>query len=206
MRRGADFREMYEQGNTPWDTGRADENLIRAVDRHGISPCTALEIGCGTGDNALWLAAQGFRVTAFDSVDLAIEQARAKLSGGKLPCRFFVADFPRDEIPGGPFGLVFDRGCFHSFPAEDERAEFARKVAACLVRGGHWLSLIGSADQRREGVGPPQLRAGHIAAAVETDFEILSLTASYFDSDLENRPKAWVCLMRKRAGMPITEQ
>jgi hypothetical protein len=53
---------MYETGDTPWDIGKPDFNLIQAVTSTPIRSCKALELGCGTGDNAIWLSQQKFQV------------------------------------------------------------------------------------------------------------------------------------------------
>jgi predicted O-methyltransferase YrrM len=50
------FKERYKAGNTPWDIGKPDFNLIQTVTTMDIKPCNVLQIGCGTGNNSLWLA------------------------------------------------------------------------------------------------------------------------------------------------------
>src|SRR2546427_202576 len=70
--------ERYATKNTPWDSGQASEELKRVLAERRIGPCEALEIGCGTGTNAVYLAQQGFTVTAVDVVPLAVEQARER--------------------------------------------------------------------------------------------------------------------------------
>jgi methyl halide transferase len=192
------FKERYQSGNTPWDIGQPDFNLIEVVTQNPISGCKALEIGCGTGDNSIWLAQNGFQVVGTDASDLAIGKAREKASKADAPCDFLLADFLRSKIEGAPFGFIFDRGCFHSFNAEEERRRFAQNVADHLEKGGLWLSLLGSSDEPRKGPGPPQRSAVDIVLAVEPFFEILFLTSGHFGSHRPNPPRAWRCLMRKR--------
>jgi len=192
------YRERYKSGQTPWDVGRADFNLIEVVTRHPVPPGKALDIGCGTGDNALWLARNGFQVTGTDTAEIALRKAREKLSQAGVECRFLQVDFLNEPVEGAPFGFAFDRGCFHSFPSENDRSRFARNVAAHLEEAGLWLTLVGSADERRDGPGPPQRTAGDIVLAVEPFFEILALTSSHFEADRPNPPRAWRCLMQKR--------
>jgi hypothetical protein len=111
-----------------------------------------------------------------------------------------LVDFLKNSIQGAPFGFVFDRGCFHSFSSETDRRQFAENVAAHLEEGGLWLSIVGNADEHRQGPGPPQRTAGDIVLAVEPFFEILLLQSSRFGSNRPNPPRAWRCLMRKRRG------
>jgi SAM-dependent methyltransferase len=192
------FKERYKTGNTPWDIGRPDFNLIETVTKIPIKSCKTLDIGCGTGDNSIWLAQKQFQVTGTDVSEIAIEKAKEKALKSDVKCIFFVVDFFEHRIEGAPFGFVFDRGCFHAFDSNKERKRFAKNVASNLVKEGLWLSLIGSADEQRQGPGPPQRTANDIVAAVELYFEILSLKSSYFDSNRQNPPKCWVCLMKKR--------
>jgi len=192
------FEESYRAGSAPWDVGKPDFNLIHTVTSVPIQPCKALEIGCGTGDNAIWLAQQKFDVVGIDFVEMAIEQARAKAQQAGVSCALRVDDALRADLPEAPFGFAFDRGCFHTIDSAEERARFARQVHRHLGENGLWLSLIGSADGNRQSPGPPKRSAGEITAAVEPCFEILSLVTSHFETRLPEAPKAWVCLMRKR--------
>ena len=192
------YQKRYESGNTPWDVGRADFNLTETVTQHPIPSCKALDIGCGTGDNSIWLAQEGFLVTATDVVGAALEQAREKAANVGVKCDFHLIDFLENEIEGMPFGFIFDRGCFHSFTTEDDRKRFAQNAAAHLDESGLWLTIVGNADEDRQGPGPPQRSATDIVLAVEPYFEILSLQSSLFGSNHPKPPRAWRCLMRKR--------
>ena len=192
------WEERYRTGNTPWDIGRPDFNLIDMVTKRPIPACKALEIGCGAGSNAVWLAQQNFEVTATDVSELAIQKAGERASDAGVDCTFLVADFLNDKVPGVPFGFVFDRGCFHSFDSHEERKQLAENVDWHLENDGLWLSLIGSTDGPPREVGPPQRSARDIVIAVEPYFEILSLDSSHFDADSSEPPRNWVCLMRKR--------
>ena len=192
------FKQRYESGFTPWDIGKPDFNLIETVTTIPIKPCKALDIGCGTGDNSIWLAQNGFQVRGVDFSEVAIEKAAEKASRGNAKCTFLVIDFLTNKISGRPFGFAFDRGCFHSLNSDEERTIFAENVADHLEKDGLWLSLVGNADEQRDRPGPPQRTARDIVNAVEPYFEILSLVSGYFGSNHPNPPRCWVCLMRRR--------
>jgi SAM-dependent methyltransferase len=164
------FKGRYETHDTPWDIGQPDFNLIYAVINTPIKPCNAVDIGCGTGDNAIWLAQQGFQVLGIDTSEIAIERAKEKASKANAKCIFLVSNILKSQIEGAPFGFVFDRGLFHVFES----------------------------DEQRNTPGPPQRRARDIVNAVEPYFEILSLVSGHFGSNRPDPPRAWVCLMRKR--------
>ena len=192
------FEEYYRTGDTPWDIGKPDFNLIQIVTTISIQPCRALEIGCGTGDNAIWLAQQKFEVLASDTSEVAIEKAKEKAQQAGVQCSFRVADILNSGLQETPFGFAFDRGCFHTLDSGKDRKRFAQQVHLHLADGGLWLSLIGNADEKRLGPGPPQRSASDIVNAVGRYFEILSLVSGHFGSHLPDPPRAWVCLMRKR--------
>ncbi len=192
------FEGRYQSGDTPWDHGMVDDNLIEVVSRHTINPCRVLDVGCGTGENAIWLAQQGFDVVACDLSSTAIQRAKAKLSSITTDICFLVADFLVDSISDAPFSFIFDRGCLHCMSGDSDRKSFVQKIAKLLDEEGYWLSLVGNADEGERGVGPPQLTASELTSVVEPYFEILSLTAGHFGSDQEIPPRAWICLMRKR--------
>src|SRR5689334_1638731 len=103
MRDAEHFKRSYEAGEAPWDIGEPDFNLIHTVTTTLIHPCKALEIGCGTGDNAIWLAQQEFEVVAVDSSPIAIEQAKAKAAKAGAKCDFLVLDVFEDYVDGGPY-------------------------------------------------------------------------------------------------------
>jgi methyl halide transferase len=192
------FKKRYESGFTPWDIGKPDFNLIETVTTKAIEPCKTLDIGCGTGDNSIWLSQNGFQVTGVDISEVAIEKATEKASSENVKCTFIVIDFLTNKISGRPFSFAFDRGCFHSLNSDQERTIFAENVADHLEESGLWLSLVGNADERSNRPGPPQRTARDIVSAVESYFEILSLVSGYFGSNSPTPPRCWACLMRKR--------
>lgn len=187
--------ESYATGELPWDTGKPEPLLVEFVTSGRIRPTRTLEIGAGTGTNALWLAERGFDVLGVDVAPLAVEKALAKLDGRDLDCRFAALDFLVASPPGGPFDFVFDRGCFHVFDEPDERAHFAARIAALLAPGGLWLSLIGSTEGGPREIGPPQRSAREVTLAIEPALEILELHAAEFR---DHGARAWFCLSRAR--------
>lgn len=190
------WNEDYAQGFMPWDTGVPEPMLIQAVDSGTLPVGRALDVGCGTGTNAIWLAQHGYEVLGVDVALLAIEKARAKLPKG-LACRFAELDFLAAQPEGGPFQFVFDRGCFHVFDEPADRERFASQVAAVLAPGGMWLSLIGSTEGPPREMGPPRRSLRDVTAAVEPHLEIVSLRSEEF-RDAPHPAKAWICLSRYR--------
>ncbi len=195
-----DWNARYAEGEPPpWDTGRPDDHLVEMVRAGTVPPGRALEVGCGTGTNAVWLAEQGFDVLGVDLSPLAIQKARARAAAAGRPCRLEVVDFLSGDPPAGPFDFVFDRGCFHVFDDAERRARFAGRVAALLAPAGLWLSLVGSTEGAPRDVGPPRRSVRDIAAAVEPALEVVTLRGVPFGVNLDDEaPRGWLCLSRRR--------
>lgn len=191
------WNESYASGQLPWDTGQPEPLLVEFVTSGGALPDPALEIGAGTGTNAIWLAERGFDVLGVDVSPLAVERARARMEGRALRCRFATLDFLAATPSGGPFQFVFDRGCFHVFDEPEERQRFAARVAALLAPGGLWLSLIGSTEGSPREVGPPRRSAREVMLAIEPALEIVELRSAEFR---DHGAKAWLCLSRQRTA------
>ena len=86
------YKKRYEESNTPWDIGKPDFNLVRTVTKMPIRPCKALDIGCGTGDNSIWLSQNNFDVIGVDTSEIAIQKAIEKASRVNVKCNFIVID------------------------------------------------------------------------------------------------------------------
>ncbi len=188
-----DWDQAYRAGTPPWDSGVVEPLLVDFVQRRGLAPGRALEIGCGTGTNAVWLAARGFDVVALDLSPTAIERARAQATGS--PPRFLVRDILVDPLDEGDFDFVFDCGVFQVFPEAAERSAFAERVAGLLSPQGVWLSLIGAAEGPRPEVGPPRRTAREVVDAIEPHLRVQELREARFTMP---PAAAWACVATRR--------
>lgn len=128
----ADFNAVYEGGDllpgaaiksVPWDIGEAQPAVVE-MEREGRFRGEILDVGCGPGDNAVFLAGLGYRVTAVDAASTAVEQARQRARG--LDVEFAVADATSLSGYEGRFDTVLDSALYHTL---DERGRL-RYVAA----------------------------------------------------------------------------
>jgi SAM-dependent methyltransferase len=124
----------------PYFAAKPDENLVSYVERGLIAPGCALDIGCGPGRNALYLASAGFEVDAVDLSPAAVAwaQERAKEAGADV--RFRCGDAFAIELPPGQYSLVYDSGCLHHLPPH-RRVSYLRLLDRMLAPGGH-LGLV----------------------------------------------------------------
>jgi SAM-dependent methyltransferase len=193
-----DWNDRYRDGNLPWDTGLPSSELQRVLSQHAIGPCRALEIGCGTGTNSVWLAQQGFEVTGVDAAPLAVEQAekRAHAAGAKV--HFVAADVLHLPDLDRPFAFFFDRGCYHAV-RRNTPEQYAPAVARQLASGARGLVLAGNAREPHV-PGPPVVTEEQIRDELGLAFHILDLREFRFDeaAGVPERFLGWSCLVEKR--------
>ena len=192
------WEEMYQAGTPPWDTGRVSSELIRVVQAAKIGPCRAIELGCGTGTNAVWLAQQGFDMTGVDLVPQAVDRATKRATEAGVRVRFVAADLLKLPDLGEPFEFLFDRGCYHAVRREDATG-YVNAVDRLLRPGATGLVLAGNAKEPHD-PGPPVVDEQQLRSELGSRFEIVALTEFRFDADVggvDFKPLAWSCLLRK---------
>ena len=176
------WESRYVDGNTPWDTGRVDRHLEAMVEARPLARCRALDVGCGTGTEAVWLAARGFTVTGVDFSETAIAQARERAKEAGVSVDFAVGSFP--DQPGA-FGLAFDCGWLPHGLGGGGTIRVRRRTGPVPGAGGivavdprlhRWPTTRPRATADVGGPSSP--------AAIESRFELLSLTTSYYDAQV----------------------
>jgi SAM-dependent methyltransferase len=133
----------YRIGRPRWDRDQTRPELVALIAER--APGRALDLGCGTGRDAVFLADHGWDVVGVDFVEGAIKAARRRACNGTPP-RFLVGDVTRLRAIGveGPFDLVLDVGCYHGVPTGARRG-YAAEVAA-VTRPGADLLIAGISD------------------------------------------------------------
>jgi ubiquinone/menaquinone biosynthesis C-methylase UbiE len=136
---------MYGLGFTPWDDHPLAKGLRELVEGNGVpalSPHTALDVGCGTGDNSIYLAQQGWQVTGVDFVPKALDEARAKAAVSDAAVTFVHADVTRLNSAGvgDDFTLVVDSGCIHGM-SDHDRAAYVREISAVTAQDARLLII-----------------------------------------------------------------
>src|SRR5947208_12866804 len=133
---GREFEKSYRTGDTPWDSGVPSAELVRVLDAGLLPGKTVLEIGCGTGTNAIAFARRGYRVTAVDYVEAAVQRAREKARKAGIEIDFGVGDATRMDL-GGPYVVFFDYRFDHSICNRD-RAMFRNRVSRFIGTRDCW--------------------------------------------------------------------
>lgn len=192
------FIDAYK-GKPPWDIGRPQPSFKALADAGEIAG-PVLDAGCGTGENALFLAARGFAVVGVDAVEAAVEAARRKALARGLEAEFLVHDALALDGLGRRFATVVDSGLFHTF-ADRERVLFAKSLAAALRLGGRYYVLCFSERESREG-GPRRVTQAALRAAFDKPpFRVLSIAAAEMATNLDGAGrKAWLARIERVAN------
>ena len=171
---------------------------MRAVRGAGLPKGTrVLTPGCGRGHEALFLAQEGFEVTAVDFAPSAVAYLKARAEG--LPIRALERDlFSIDKDMAGCFDLVVEHTCFCAIPLE-MRDAYAEVIARVLAGGGRIIGLFYETEKED---GPPfRTTDEDVRRHFSGHFEIISCTRP--EDSFENRlGREWLVEMRKRSDMP----
>lgn len=158
------FHWMYRLGLARWDTGQTPPELIEAFQSDRIPPGPAVDLGCGTGTNVIFMAQHGRQAVGLDFVPSAIARARVKArqAGVAASTAFHVADVTRLEelhLPACAFAL--DMGCFHGLKPPGQRQYIAGLFQLLLPGGLYMLYALHPPKEGRSGIGllPEQVQA-----------------------------------------------
>ena len=196
----AAFEDLYG-GPAPWDIGKPQPRFTAIADQV-TSP--VLDAGCGTGEHALFFAAQGHRVSGIDFVEEAIRRARAKAAERGLSVEFLVKDATTLGNWGKRFASVIDSGLFHVFSDADRR-RYVQGLTQVVEPGGR-LFLMCFSDQEPGTEGPRRVSQQELFDAFTDGWEVESIdpvrcevhpefTEVKFS---EGGPKLWFAVVRRK--------
>lgn len=116
--------EGVDMGRLPWDIGRPQPVLVEFEQAGGVNG-QVLDIGCGPGDNAIYLAGLGYQVAGLDAAPTAIEEARARAAARGAAVSFSIADATRLDGYDDRFDTVISSALFHCLAPEQRRDHVA---------------------------------------------------------------------------------
>jgi SAM-dependent methyltransferase len=182
------FDEMYV-GVPPWDIGRAQPEVVRIADAGGFAG-TVIDVGCGSGENALEVSARGFVVVGVDASPRALEKARAKAVERDLSTEFVLADALSLGSLGRTFRTALDCGVFHVF--EDvERPVYVASLASVLETGGV-LHLLCFSDRQPGTMGPRRVSEQELRDSFADGWRVVEIVATTFVANLPGgEAQAW---------------
>lgn len=194
------FESLYAE-QPPWDIGRPQKALIDVADQITGS---ILDAGCGTGENALYFASRGRKVTGIDFLAEPINRAKEKAKERGVTVTFIVMDALHLKDLPEVFDTVIDSGLFHVF-SDDDRQRYVEGLATVLKPGGK-LFLLCFSDTEPGDQGPRRVSRAEIEAAFADGWQIESIEPTRFEvrpdlkdiSFSEGGPKAWFVRVRRQ--------
>ncbi|HLN79485.1 MAG TPA: class I SAM-dependent methyltransferase, partial [Candidatus Bathyarchaeia archaeon] len=143
---------------------------------------TVLDAGCGTGENALFLANQGYEVTGIDAIEAAIRKAKEKSRERRVPAVFLEWDALEISGLGKRFDTVIDCGLFHVF-SDEERPLYVEGLSMVLVPGGTFRMLCFS-EMEPGDWGPRRVTQREIREAFDRGWRVDSIREARFETNL----------------------
>ncbi len=186
------FESAY-LGTPPWDIGRPQPAIVRLAETGQITG-SVLDVGCGTGENVLYLAEHGYAAAGVDGAPTAIKKARAKAKRRGLNASFEVGDALNLPTPERQFDTLIDSGLFHVF-SDDERPRF-RESLGRVVRSGGTYFLMCFSDHQPGDWGPRRVTQAEIRAVFGDGWRVNSIEPSVFETNV-GEAQAWLATISR---------
>ncbi len=195
------YDTWYRFGTPPWVGGPRSE-LVQLVTNGTLKPGRAIDLGCGEGDNAIFLAEHGFEVTAIDFAPSAIAKAREKARKAGTAVDFRVDNLTQLRNVEGQFDLLVDYGTLDDLGFR-QRADYVREVVPLARPGAHFLLWCFEWELRRVErlltsilpFGKLALGSGEVQERFGARFHIEQLAG---EADLPGWPRGWAAYLMTR--------
>jgi methyl halide transferase len=191
-----DWDAIYREGTPVWETGEPAAELIRFLDEKRVGRGSAIDIGCGTGADAVYMVRCGLEVTAVDSSPTAIERARVRAEQEDALPRFVLADFFEFAQSAGTFDFAYDAGYYH-YARHIELDHYLDALWRVTRPGSYFMTLAAAPGESLEGAPPPVTKR-QLYNELGRLFEVVRLEPIRMPSPIfkEGYP-AWSCLMQR---------
>ncbi len=183
---------LYLFKKTPWDTGITPPEIMNVIESGKVPIGHALDLGCGTGTNAITLAQRGFEVIGIDISRRAIALAKSKTRSAHLTDRIH---FERGDVTllrrwvlGHSTDFAYDIGCFHNLKPE-ARQRYVAALTAVLKPGAIYMLYAFEPQADRAGVALDE-----IAALFDAAYRLDGMRRG---SDRNGRGSAWYTLVKR---------
>jgi cyclopropane fatty-acyl-phospholipid synthase-like methyltransferase len=189
------FFDVAYEGSPPWDLGRPQRAIVELADAGQIAG-SVLDVGCGTGEHALFLAERGHDVLGVDTAPRAIEMAQEKARERGLVLDLRVWDALRVHELGRRFDTAIDVGLFHTL-SDADRVVYARSLHAALEPDGRVFVLCWS-ERNPWGTGPRRVTQMELLGTFELGWQV-RIEPSILETKLESGSiHAWLARLTRR--------
>jgi len=189
------YRHTYEQ-KMVWFNPCLDPDFDAALSDLNIHSGTVLDIGAGTGSQAIALAERGFKVTGTDISDTAVEKAASKMKNKSMDVVFMQDNILRTRLTT-VFDLVIDRGCFHSVPSE-ARQIYLDTLKRLISTGGYlFLKCFSHQETGRYEDAVYSFSVEDINHIFRDHFNVCSIEKTVYNGVVKPSPEMLFCVLRR---------
>lgn len=180
----------------PWHYPGLDPDVFNTLARLNIVGGSFLDLGTGTGTQAVELSRRGFDVVGTDISEPALNLAREYAQKEEMPVNFMFDNILSTRFNKNRFDYVLDRGCFHILKP-DQRELYIRTLHTIIKRRGVlFLKCFRSDEPTTE--GPYRFSESEIRALFSPHFELASCAETDFHGRRDPLPRALFCVLKKQ--------
>lgn len=185
----------YKHGHTPWDTGVSQhlEHMLNQVPKG-----RALDVCCGTGNDVIYFAKNGFRSFGIDISLIALKQAKEKAEKNKVNVNLVLGDVIALPFKSSVLSFVNDRGCFHHVKPED-RKNFSKELHRVMKKNALYTMKC-FCWREKTVIGPQKLREKEIKEAFSGLFDVL-IKEDFMDdrfAEMRSEKTSYFCRMVRK--------
>ncbi|NMC20301.1 MAG: class I SAM-dependent methyltransferase [Thermogutta sp.] len=191
-----DWDVLYRETLPPWEVGFASPELNRILDEWRFPKGTVLDLGCGTGADAVCLAQHGFDVTAVDFSPTAVERARTRAQNAAANVCFVLEDVFRFGLHAGVFDVVYD-GSFYQYVRQWELNRLLDLLWRITKPGSFYICITKTTPQSLASE-PPPVSEDDLRSELGRLFELVQIREFAFDSRVVRKTFSGISAVMRR--------